>query len=289
MYSIFLPSCWIASALLLSVTEGMSTNYYVDSATQFNSLRDKTGADFSTLKAGDRVYLKAGNWGGLVATITGSMTDAEAQSNPAMILACDASYNPTPRQVIVDGLTAINFKGTGIGLYGITFSPLSGMKKAETDIYNDYSGSGSSAYMISLDGRSRYMTLSHLKFDNCGRDTVDYVNNDHYGAWIYSEGYCHTIQYCEMEGRHFDTNDINVADATRRKSIRQATVVIYKDSGDLQYGYHSIHHNYFGPRRIPKSSDPRLPTAADGSVAADLSNGWECIRVGNSSFVEVDF
>jgi hyaluronate lyase len=289
MYSIFLSSCCIASALLLSVTEGMSTNYYVDSATQFNSLRDKTGADFSTLKAGDRVYLKAGNWGGLVAIITGSMTDAEAQSNPAMILACDASYNPTPRQVIVDGLTAINFKGTGIGLYGITFSPLSGMKKAETDIYNDYSGSGSSAYMISLDGRSRYMTLSHLKFDNCGRDTVDYVNNDHYGAWIYSEGYCHTIQYCEMEGRHFDPNDINVADATRRKSIRQATVVIYKDSGDLQYGYHSIHHNYFGPRRIPKSSDPRLPTAADGAVAADLSNGWECIRVGNSSFVEVDF
>jgi len=213
-YSFFLSSCCIASALFLSVTEGMATNYYVDTATQFNSSVDKNGANFSTLRAGDRVYLKAGTWGGLVATITGSMTDAEAQSNPAMILACDASYNPTPRQVIVDGLTAINFKGTGIGLYGVTFSSLSGMKKA--GIYNDFSGNDSSAYMISLDGGSRYMTLSHLKFDNCGRDTVDYANNDHYGAWIYSEGYCHTIQYCEMEGRHFDPNDINLADATRR-------------------------------------------------------------------------
>ncbi|NBS87231.1 MAG: hypothetical protein EBS60_04010, partial [Verrucomicrobia bacterium] len=299
IFSIFLLQ-GIALLSPLLVAQGLATNYYVEDATQFNSLVDKNGANFSTLKAGDRVYLKAGNWGGLVATITGSMTDADAQSNPAMILGCDASYNPTPRQVIIDGLTAINFKGTGIGLYGVTFSPYSGMKKAGN--FNDYSGGNSkvipeinesSAYMISLDGGSRYMTLSHLKFDNCGRDTVDYANNDHYGAWIYSEGYCHTIQYCEMEGRHFDPNDINVSDATKRKSIRQATIVIYKDTStpslDTQYGCHSIHHNYFGPRRIPKSGDPRLPTAADGSLAADLSNGWECIRVGNSSFVEVDF
>ncbi|NBQ56532.1 MAG: hypothetical protein EBU36_07855, partial [Verrucomicrobia bacterium] len=271
----------------------MASDYYVDSATQFNSLVDKNNKNFSTLRAGDRVYLKAGNWGGLVATINGSMTDAEAQANPAMILACDASYKPTPGQVIVDGLTAINFKGTGIGLYGVTFSPLSGMKKAESDIYNDYSGKGASAYMVSLDGGSRYMTLSHLKFDHCGRDTVDYLNNDHYGAWIYMEGYSHTIKYCEMEGRDFYPNDINVSDPTLRKSIRQATIVIYKDNSDpsldTQYGYHSICNNYFGPRRIPQSGDPRLPTAADGTVAADLSNGWECIRVGNSSFVEVDF
>lgn len=277
----------IALLSLLLVTHGMASDYYVDSATQFNSLFDKDNKNFSTLRAGDRVYLKAGNWGGLVATITGSMTDAEAQANPAKILACDASYNPTPGQVIVNGLTAINFKGTGITFSGVTFSPYSGMKKA--GIYNDYSGNDSSAYMISLDGGSRYMTLTHLKFDHCGRDTADIPNNDHYGAWIYSEGYRNTIQYCEMEGRDFYPNDINVSDHTLRKSIRQATIVIYKDANDLQYGYHSIHHNYFGPRRIPKSSDPRLPTAADGSLAADLSNGWECIRVGNSSFVEVDF
>jgi hyaluronate lyase len=265
----------------------MATSYYVDTAAQFNSCTDKSGASFSTLRAGDRVYLKGGSWDGLVSALTGSMTDAEAQANPAIILACDANYSPTVGGVIVNGLTAINFKGAGITFSGVTFSPYSGMKKA--GIYNDYSGNDSSAYMISLDGGSRYMTLTHLKFDHCGRDTVDYLNNDHYGSWIYMEGYRHTIQYCEMEGRDFYPNDINVSDPTLRKSIRQATVVIYKDASDLQYGYHSIHHNYFGPRRIPKSSDPRLPTAADGSLAADLSNGWECIRVGNSSFVEVDF
>jgi hyaluronate lyase len=286
--SFFLSSCWIASALLLSATEGMATNYYVDSATQFNSLVDKNGANFSTLRAGDRVYLKGGHWDGLITTLTGSMTDAQAESNPAMILACDASYNPTPGGVIVDGLSALIFQGTGISFCGVTFSPLSGMQKA--GLYNDYSGNDTIAYLIRLYPGSRYMTISHLKFDNCGRDTVDYANNDHYGAWIYAHGYHHTIQYCEMSGRDFDPNDINVADPTLRKSFRQATVVIYKDDvADQQYGYHWIHHNYFGPRKIPKSGDPRLPTAADGSVAADNSNGWECIRNGSSSYVDVDF
>jgi hypothetical protein len=288
----------VGSIVFFSVNGGMATSYYVDTAAQFNLCTDKSGANFSTLRAGDRVYLKGGSWDGLVSTLTGSMTDAEAQANPAIILACDGNYSPTVGVggVVVNGLTAIIFKGTGITFSGVIFSSQSGMKKAGN--FNDYSGGNSkvtpeinesSAYMISLDGESRYMTLSHLKFDHCGRDTVDYLNNDHYGSWIYMEGYRHTIQYCEMEGRDFYPNDINVSDRTLRKSIRQATVVIYKDTKDLQYGYHSIHHNYFGPRKIPNSGDSRLPTAADGSLAADLSNGWECIRVGNSSFVEVDF
>ena len=260
----------------------------MDTADQFNAKVDKNGASFATLRAGDRVYLKGGRWNGLIATLTGSMSDAEAQTNPAMILACDASYNPTPGGVIVDGLSALIFQGTGISFCGLTFSPLSGMQKA--GIYNDYSGNDTIAYLIRLYPGSRYMTISHVKFDNCGRDTVDYANNDHYGAWIYAHGYRHTIQYCEMSGRDFDPNDINILDPTLRKSFRQATVVIYKDDTlDQQYGYHWIHHNYFGPRKIPKSGDPRLPTAADGSVAADNSNGWECIRNGSSSYVDVDF
>ena len=279
--------CTCGFLAFLSFSSALATSYYVDTAAQFNALRDKNGLSFATLKAGDCVYLKGGHWEGLVATMTGSMTDAEAQANPAMILGCDASYNPTPGGVIVDGLSALIFQGTGISFCGVTFSPLSGMQKAGQ--YNDYSGNDTIAYLIRLYPGSRYMTVSHVKFDNCGRDTVDYANNDHYGAWIYVHGYHHTIQYCEMSGLDFDPNDINISEPSERKSFRQATIVIYKDAGDQQYGYHWIHHNYFGPRKIPKSGDPRLPTAADGTVAADLSNGWECIRNGSSSFVEVDF
>ena len=54
---------WLSSIGSLTFSEGLATDYYVDGADQFNSLEDKNGADFSTLRAGDRVYLKAGNWG----------------------------------------------------------------------------------------------------------------------------------------------------------------------------------------------------------------------------------
>ena len=286
-FSFSLSSCCIASALLLSATEGMATNYYVENANQFNSTVDKNGANFSTLRAGDRVYLKAGNWGGLVATITGSMTDVEAENNPAQILACDSNYVPTAGGVTVDGISQISFSGSGISFFGVTFSPLSGMKKVGS--YNDYGGNDSVAYLIRFNPGSRFMTASHLKFNYCGRDTVDTANNDHYGAWLFVYGYRHTIQYCEMEGRDFDPNDFNVSDPTLRKSIRQATITIYKDTADINYGYHTIHHNYFGERKIPKSGDSRLPASPDGTLSSDLSNGWETIRVGSSEFVDLDF
>jgi hyaluronate lyase len=275
----------IALLSLLLVTQGMATNYYVDSATQFNSLVDKNGANFSTLKAGDRVYLKAGNWGGLVASITGSMTDKDAETNPAQILACDANYVPTAGGVTVDGISQVSFSGSGISLYGVTFSPLSGMKKVGN--YNDYGGNDSVAYLIRFNPGSRFMTASHLKFNYCGRDTVDTANNDHYGAWLLVYGYRHTIQYCETAGRDFWPSDFNETDPTKRKSIRQATVTIYKDSADTNFGYHNIHHNFFGERKIPLSSDPRLPVCADGTPGDP--NGWETIRCGSSSFVNEDF
>jgi hyaluronate lyase len=275
----------IALLSLLLVTQGMATNYYVDTATQFNSLEDKNGADFSTLRAGDRVYLKAGNWGGLVATVTGSMTDEEAENNPAQILACDQNYVPTAGGVTVDGISQVSFSGSGISFCGVTFSPLSGMKKVGN--YNDYGGNDSVAYLIRFNPGSRFMTASHLKFNYCGRDTVDTANNDHYGAWLFVYGYRHTIQYCEMAGRDFWPSDFNETDPTKRKSIRQATVTIYKDSADTNFGYHNIHHNFFGERKIPLSSDPRLPVCADGTPGDP--NGWETIRCGNSSFVNEDF
>jgi autotransporter-associated beta strand protein len=272
----------------LSAPPAVGRQFYVETAAQFNAGVDRTGASFATLRTGDRVLLKGGTWGGLVKTITGSMTDAQAQANPAMIIACDANYVPTPGGVVVAGVSAIELSGSGIQLCGLTFSSTSGMLKAGN--YVDYDDTGATAYLLRMDGGSRYMTVSHVKFDRCGWDSTDYANNDHYGAWILMYGYHHTVEYCDMTGRDFDPNDINVVDPTRRRSIRQATVTIYKDdSADVNWGWHNLRHNYFGERKIPKSSDVRLPVAADGRLPADLSNGWETIRCGSSSFVDVDF
>ena len=272
----------------LAAPPAAGRQFYVETAAQFNAGIDRTGASFATLRTGDRVLLKGGNWGGLVNTITGSMTDAQAQANPAMIIACDANYVPTPGGVVVTGLSAIELSGTGIELCGLTFSSTSGMLKAGN--YVDYDDTGAAAYIVRCDGGSRYMTVSHVKFDHCGWDNTDYANNDHYGAWIMMYGYHHTVQYCDMVGRDFDPNDINVADPTRRRSIREATIIIYRDDvNDVNWGWHNLNHNYFGERKIPKSSDSRLPTAADGRLPSDLSNGWEAIRCGSGSFVDVDF
>ena len=275
-------------SLNLAAAPASGRQFYVETAAQFNAGVDRAGASFATLRTGDRVFLKGGTWGGVVNTITGSMSDAQAQANPAMIIACDANYVPTPGGVTVTGVSAIELAGTGIQLCGLTFSSTSGMLKAGN--YVDYDDTGATAYLLRMDGGSRYMTVSHVKFDRCGWDSTDYANNDHYGAWILMNGYRHTVEYCEMTGRDFDPNDINVADPTRRRSIRQATVTIYKDdAADVNWGWHNLRYNYFGERKIPKSGDVRLPVAADGRLPADLSNGWETIRCGSSSFVDVDF
>ncbi|MFM7205148.1 MAG: chondroitinase-B domain-containing protein [Planctomycetaceae bacterium] len=271
----------------LAATAPGARTFYVESATQFNAAVDRTGASFATLAAGDRVLLKGGAWGGIVRTLTGSMTDAEAQTNPALIIACDASYVPTAGGVVVNGVSAIDLAGTGITFCGVTFSSTSGMLKKGS--YVDYDETGALAYLVRLNTGSRYMTVSDVVFDHCGWDSTDYANNDHYGAWIAVYGYHHTIRGCEMSGRDFDPNDINVADPTRRRSIREATIIIYKGTTDLQYGTHQIDHNYFGERKVPLYNDARLPVAADGRLPADLDNGWETIRCGSGDFTELDF
>jgi hypothetical protein len=279
-----------AACAALAVCVAQASSYYVDNAAQFNAAVDKTGASFATLYAGDRVYLKGGNWDGLRRTLIGSMKDAEAQANPAVIYACDINYTPTIGGVTVDGLSQIQLAGTGITFTGVTFSPKSGMYKAGN--YTDYSGNDNTAYIFNMPALSRYMTISHVKFDHCGDHNTDYANNDHYGAWVLVYGYRHTVQYCEIEGRSFDPSDYLITDPAlinRRKSIRQATFVIYKSDDDTtDWGYHSIRYNYFGERLVPASGDSRLYAPADGSPISELSNGWETIRVGNGSLVSVD-
>ena len=268
-----------------------AANYYVDTATQFNAKVDKNGASFSTLSSGDRVYLKGGVWGGLIVTLNGSMSDALAQSNPAVIYACDTNYNPTVGGVTVAGLSQIGLTGSGIVFAGVTFGPTSGMYKRGN--YTDYGGNDASAYIIQMEGLSRYMTVSHVKFDYCGRDNIE-ANNDHYGSWVTMNGYRHTLQYCEIQGRDFNPNDINQTNPLLRTSIRQATIVIYKTNSDVtDWGYHTVRYNYFGERKTPLTvdGDPggRCYTPVDGSLVADMTNGYETVRVGNSSFTSVDF
>jgi len=101
-------TCYARLTLLMwalaLVSNTWASNYYVDTSTQFNSGKDKNGSTFTTLRTGDRVYLKGGtNWGGIVQTLTGSMTDSNALTNPAIIYACDTNYVPSVGGVIING------------------------------------------------------------------------------------------------------------------------------------------------------------------------------------------
>ena len=249
--------------LVLGICEARATSFFVDNATQFNALTDRSGASFATLNAGDRVYLKGGTaWGGLVVTLTGSMTDAQAQSNPAVVYACDASYNPTVGGVTVTDLCAINFAGTGIVFTGVVFGPSSGMYLTGSNPNNDYAGA--TGHIFEMLPASRYMSVSHCKFDNCGFANTS-PNNAHYGPWIYIYGYHHTVQYCELSGRSFNSNDVNQTDKNLRTSIRDATIVIYIDTvNDTNYGYHAVRYNYFGERKVPNSNGTSLYQPAAG-------------------------
>jgi hypothetical protein len=277
--------CVVTFLITCGIQSSFAASYYVDTAAQFNAKRDKNNISFSTLYAGDRVYLKGGNWDGLTNTITGSMTDANAQTNPAIIYACDTNYTPTVGGVLVTNLSSITLSGSGVVLAGLSFSPTSGMYAASTN--NDYDGAGGS--IITANTGSRYISISHIKFDYCGRDNTN-THNQHYGPWVFLYGYHNTLQYSEFTGRDFNTNDIKQTNPNLRTSIRDATVVIYKGSSDsVDFGHHEIRYNYFGQRLVPTNSDVNLYIPADGSSQSLMGNGWETIRLGNSSICNFNF
>ena len=257
----------------------LALNYYVDTSTQFNSGKDKNGLTFTTLSAGDRVYLKGGtNWGGIVQTLTGSMSDAIAQTNPAIVYACDTSYTPTVGGVIINGVSQVNLAGTGIVFAGVTFSPASGM--LPTGNATDYDDTGQTAWMISTAGGSRYNTISHIKFDHCGISCTN--TNDHYGPWVMMYGYHNTLQYCDLQGRDFNPNDKNVTDnGWNRTSIRDGTVTVLMQTADtVQWGHHTIRYNYFGPKNIGLNNDTNYYAPTDGAGASIGNNFYEVIRLG---------
>ena len=280
----------IAVALLVFAlgTPAFATSYFVDTAAQLNAKVDKFSHSFATLSAGDRVYLKGGtSWAGIVVTLTGSMTDAQAQSNPAIVYACDANYNPTPGGVTVDGVSQVTLAGSGIVFCGVTFSAASGM--LQVGAYSDYSPSDGNAWLVSMAPLSRYMTVSHVKFDHCG--SLCTSTNDHSGPWVDVNGYRHTIQYCDFQGRDFNPNDINVTDnGHNRTSVHGPTIIIGKDSADtVDWGFHTLRYNYFGQRLVPDANDSRLYTAADGTAPSASVNGWETIRIGVGALSIYDF
>ena len=256
-----------------------ATNYYVDSSSQFNALKDKSNNSFATLYPGDRVFLKGGtNWGGLVQNLTGSMSDANAQTNPAIVYACDSNYIPTVGGVVITGVSQVNLKGSGVVFAGITFGSNSGMLPVGNA--TDYDDTGQTAWMISTAGGSRYNTISHIKFDHCGVTCTN--TNDHYGPWVMMYGYHNTLQYSDFQGRDFNPNDKNVTDnGWNRTSIRDGTVVVLMQSADTaQWGHHTIRYNYFGPKLIGLNNDPNYYAPTDGAGASQANNFYEIVRLG---------
>ena len=284
----------IALLAFLAIASARATSYYVDTAAHFNALTGyttatgTTTASFAALYAGDRVYMKGGtNWGGLIVTLTGSMTDAQAQSNPAVIYACDSSYAPTVGGVSVADLCQISLAGTGIVFTGVNFSPSSGMYLSGTNPNNDYAGTA--GYIFEMLPTSRYMTVSHCKFDNCGYSNTS-ANNAHYGPWIFIYGYHHTVQFCELSGRSFNPNDVNQPNKNLRTSIRDATIVIYINTSlDIDYGYHSVRYNYWGERKVPNSNADtagQLYQPASGIVSltgCKTTNGSTTVQCASTS------
>jgi len=264
---------------LALVPNTWATSYYVETSTQFNSGKDKNGSTFTTLRTGDRVYLKGGtNWGGIVQTLTGSMTDSNALTNPAIVYACDTNYAPSVGGVIINGVSQINLAGTGIVFAGVTFSSNSGM--LPTGNATDYDDTGQTAWMISTAGGSRYNTISHIKFDHCGVTCTN--TNDHYGPWVMMYGYHNTLQYCDLQGRDFNTNDINVTyNGWNRTSIRDGSVVVLMQTADtIQWGHHTIRYNYFGPKNIGLNGDINYYAPTDGAGTNQANNFYEVIRLG---------
>jgi hypothetical protein len=269
----------ILMGILALTANTLASNYYVDTSTQFNSGQDKNGSTFTTLRTGDRVYLKGGtNWGGIVQTLTGSMTDSNAMTNPAIVYACDTNYVPSVGSVIINGVSQINLAGTGIVFAGVTFSSNSGM--LPTGNATDYDDTGQTAWLISTAGGSRYNTISHIKFDHCGVTCTN--TNDHYGPWVMMYGYHNTLQYCDIQGRDFNTNDKYVTDnGWNRTSIRDGTVVVLMQTADtVQWGHHTIRYNYFGPKNIGLNNDTNYYAPTDGAGTNQANNFYEVVRLG---------
>ena len=223
-------ACWISRnfifwmiALLGLVSSLQAKVYTVSNATDFNNL--------PRLNAGDVVQMNSGTYGALNKTLESSISDdTTAKNNPVLV------YAVTPGGVVVNEPSKITLSGRGIILAGLDFNANSGIL---------------ADYLVGTASGSRYMKLSHLRFNGCAAGATD-------GKWIYIQGFYATIEYCTL--------------TERPDTIRNATVAFMpniSEGGVAVPRMHKVRYCYFGPRY-----------AVPQDTSSDADNGFESLRIG---------
>ena len=221
-YSFFRFICF-GSLIFLSLNSAKAATYTVNNATDFNNL--------PRLNAGDVVQMNSGTYGAINKTLESSISDdTTAKNNPVLV------YAVTPGGVVVNAPSKITLSGRGIILAGLDFNANSGIL---------------SDYLVGTASGSRYMRLSHLRFNGCAAGATD-------GKWIYIQGFYATIEYCTL--------------TERPDTIRNTTVAFMpnlSEGGVAVPRMHKVRYCYFGPRY-----------AVPQDTSSDADNGFESLRIG---------
>jgi hyaluronate lyase len=221
-YSFFRFICFV-SLIFLSLNSANAATYTVNNATDFNNL--------PRLNAGDVVQMNSGTYGAINKTLESSISDdTTAKSNPVLV------YAVTPGGVVVNAPSKITLSGRGIILAGLDFNANSGIL---------------ADYLVGTASGSRYMKLSHLRFNGCATGATD-------GKWIYIQGFYATIEYCTL--------------TERPDTIRNTTVAFMpnlSEGGVAVPRMHKVRYCYFGPRY-----------AVPQDTSSDADNGFESLRIG---------
>ena len=201
----------------------MAATYTVNNATDFNNL--------PRLNAGDVVQMNSGTYGAINKTLESSISDdTTAKINPVLV------YAVNPGGVVVNAPSKITLSGRGITLAGLDFNVNSGIL---------------ADYLVGTASGSRYMKLSHLRFNACAAGATD-------GKWIYIQGFYATIEYCTL--------------TERPDTIRNTTVAFMpnlSEGGVAVPRLHKVRYCYFGPRY-----------AVPQNTSSDADNGFEALRIG---------
>ena len=222
-YSFFHLVCIASVAFFFSAHRGVAATYTVNNATDFNNL--------PRLNAGDVVQMNSGTYGAINKILESSISDdTTAKNNPVLV------YAVTPGGVVVNAPSKITLSGRGIILAGLDFNANSGIL---------------ADYLVGTASGSRYMKLSHLRFNGCAAGATD-------GKWIYIQGFYATIEYCSL--------------TERPDTIRNTTVAFMpniSEGGVAVPRMHKVRYCYFGPRY-----------AVPQDTSSDTDNGFESLRIG---------